>query len=876
LLERINVGGMAEVFRAKAYGVEGFERLVAVKRILPNIAADNEFVRMFVDEAKIAVQLNHANIAQVFDLGVVDGHYYIALEHVHGRDLRGVFDRCRALGQAMPVPIACYTIMRLCEGLDYAHNKRDQSGEPLDLVHRDVSPQNVLVSFEGEVKIIDFGVAKTTSKRSQTQAGILKGKFGYMSPEQVRGLPIDRRSDVFATGIVLYELLTGQRLFLGESDFSTLEKVRNVEILPPRTFNSRIPPELERIVLRALARETNARYQSAIELHDDLQAFVYGAGMACARRDLAAWMKQLFAQELAVEQAKLDAFRRLVPPAELVLQRHPTAAAGAGPGRTGSAPPRTAPAQIVDWEEEELLTTVYGGDEEELLAPADARQQPAQARRTVSGVPGQPPAAGLNSSHGGGSGGTESVLSFEPPAPAVPGWSSSRAEAIAIPREPVLPKSMATGSNQMRSPFRSGRPDPTMDVHEGDLRHGEVRDGYLRDGYSRDEHGHGGSVPGPVGAPGYYPGPGSAPGPGMLPPHPPPAGSPPMGQPAVYPRLGSPGVMPQYHPHAAVGAGRPRLVTYVLLIAIASLLLGTAVVAALFIGGQDGDLFGADLFDADREQLVVAAGEALDSDVLDRTGFDIVVEPKGVNVKLDGKLWGRAPLKFRNLTPGKHLLEIEAPPGFFNKTETIEVEAGKAQLLSFHLDPMDVIGSFVSEPAGAQVTLVSGPRRRSLGVAPTTAKLDPRRRYEVVFEMDGYTTVTRPVEITGSEVTVSATLVEVLRTSDPGRDRPVGEGRRRPRRAEIGAEEPRGPRAEAPARAAATGTLGISAKPPCRILIDGRDTGMTTPQRDIELPAGRHRVTLVNEDFGIRKSFPVLIEPDEATLVKRDWSAQIR
>ena len=314
LLERINVGGMAEVFRSKAFGVEGFERLVAVKRILPNIAEDKEFIRMFIEEAKLSVQLNHANIAQIFDLGVVDGAYYIALEHVHGRDLRGIFDRCRQLGEAMPVAQACFVAMKVCEGLDYAHNKRDQSGHELSLVHRDVSPQNILVSFEGEVKLIDFGIAKAAGTGAKTQNGILKGKFGYMSPEQVRGLTVDRRSDVFSCGIVLYELLTGERLFVGESDFSTLEKVRNVEILPPSTYNRKIPDELERIVLKALTKDVDDRYQYAIDLHDELQAFVYTAGEFYSRKELAAWMKKTFGKEIEEETAKLESYRQLKPP----------------------------------------------------------------------------------------------------------------------------------------------------------------------------------------------------------------------------------------------------------------------------------------------------------------------------------------------------------------------------------------------------------------------------------------------------------------------------------------------------------------------------------------------------------------------------------
>ncbi len=192
----------------------------------------------------------------------------------------------RNKGESLPIAMACYVTMQVCEGLDYAHNKRDAQGRELYLVHRDISPQNVLIGYEGEVKLIDFGIAKAAGKASKTQAGILKGKFGYMSPEQVRGLPIDKRSDIFAVGIVLYELLTGERLFIGESDFSTLEKVRNVEIQPPSSYNKKIPQELERVVLKALARDPDDRYANAIDLHDDLQSFLYSVGEFFSRKDL--------------------------------------------------------------------------------------------------------------------------------------------------------------------------------------------------------------------------------------------------------------------------------------------------------------------------------------------------------------------------------------------------------------------------------------------------------------------------------------------------------------------------------------------------------------------------------------------------------------
>jgi eukaryotic-like serine/threonine-protein kinase len=304
LLERINVGGMAEVFRAKAVGVEGFERVVAVKRILPSIAEDQDFITMFIDEAKIAVQLTHANIAQIFDLGRVDDSYFIALEYVHGKDLRAIFNRARSRAAPVPIQLACYAIMKVCEGLDYAHNKRDAAGDFLHLVHRDVSPQNILVSYEGEVKIIDFGIAKAAGKAGTTQAGILKGKFGYMSPEQAHGLEIDRQSDVFAVGICLYELLTGERAFLGDTDFATLENVRNVSITPPRVHNPAIPEPLESIVLKALSHDRQQRHATAQQLKQELFGFLRSSGVPFDRRELSAYMHREFADEFARDSAR--------------------------------------------------------------------------------------------------------------------------------------------------------------------------------------------------------------------------------------------------------------------------------------------------------------------------------------------------------------------------------------------------------------------------------------------------------------------------------------------------------------------------------------------------------------------------------------------
>ncbi len=336
LLDRINIGGMAEVWRGKTFGAGGFERLVAIKRILPNIAEDEEFISMFIDEAKITVQLTHANIAQIYELGHIQSSYFIAMEYIPGKDMRAIFDRCRKKGEPAPVPLTCYVVAKLCEGLDYAHRKKDGTGRDMTIVHRDVSPQNVLISYEGEVKVIDFGIAKAVGKATKTQAGILKGKFGYMSPEQIRGVPIDHRSDIFALGVCLYEMLTGERLFVGDSDFSVLEKVRKAEVLPPSTYNRRVPEALERIVLKALARDTEERYQWANEVADDLQRFLITSDSIFSRKDLAQYMKSTFAEEVEREKQRLQEYGDVKAPEGMAM--------GDGPIISAMAPQVSAPA----------------------------------------------------------------------------------------------------------------------------------------------------------------------------------------------------------------------------------------------------------------------------------------------------------------------------------------------------------------------------------------------------------------------------------------------------------------------------------------------------------------------------------------------------
>jgi serine/threonine protein kinase len=392
LLDRVNIGGMAEVWRGKVFGAGGFERLVAVKRILPNIAEDEEFISMFQDEAKISVQLTHANICQIYELNRIGPSLYIAMEYVPGKDLRSIFERARKKGEPPPVPLVCYVIGKLCEGLDYAHRKKDSYGRELNVVHRDVSPQNVLISFEGEVKVIDFGIAKATGKVTKTQAGILKGKFGYMSPEQIRGLPLDRRSDVFAIGVCLYELLTGERLFVGESDFQVLEKVRKAEVLPPSTYNRKIPEALERIVLKALSRDPEARFQYASELGDELQRFLITSDSIFSRKDLMQYMKSTFAEEVERERARVAEYADIKAPEAMVtgesgsmvpvvgrttgpiLTAVPTPPGGPSVVVRGTSLPRltAAPAQVQP-REDEGSTLLVDGNEVFGGAPATSR-----------------------------------------------------------------------------------------------------------------------------------------------------------------------------------------------------------------------------------------------------------------------------------------------------------------------------------------------------------------------------------------------------------------------------------------------------------------------------------------------------------------------
>ena len=309
LVERIAVGGMAEVFKGVTYSEEGFERQMAVKRVLPHIAEDKDFIEMFIDEAKLVSQLQHPNIPQVYHLGKYEDQYFISMEFISGQDVRSLFDRGAMQSIKLDLGVCAYIVMEVCEALDYAHRKTNDRQEPLSLIHRDVSPQNIIVSYDGTVKLIDFGIAKAVGQINQTQAGILKGKFSYMSPEQARGYSIDARSDLFGLGAVLYELITLERCFLGQTDFSTIERVRNTEYRLPRKIRREIPTQLEKIVRKSLAKDPNDRFQSAADFQEALRVFVRTHQLQRSREQVATYMSSIFAQEVKNEQARFENFR---------------------------------------------------------------------------------------------------------------------------------------------------------------------------------------------------------------------------------------------------------------------------------------------------------------------------------------------------------------------------------------------------------------------------------------------------------------------------------------------------------------------------------------------------------------------------------------
>lgn len=341
LLDHIAQGGMAEIYRARLAAADGAGRLIVIKKVIAGYGANKEFLQMFRSEIKVTMGFTHPNIVQLFDFGEEKDQPYIAMELVEGRNLRQFISKYQELKKPFPIELAVYIIEQAAGGLQYAHSFKDKiSGEPLNIVHRDISPQNILISYEGNVKVIDFGIAKATTNMESTRAGVIKGKPSYLSPEQISGAPLDGRSDLFALGAVLWEMLAGKKLFAGDNDLAVLKLIESCQtsVKPPSTVNPLVPKDLDYIVLQLLAKSREKRFQNAADLQRALHKFLYNYSQEFNPQDLSQTAKDLFKNEIVEDRKRIQ---RLAEKAETILatQRNEESS----PKASSPASPPTSP-----------------------------------------------------------------------------------------------------------------------------------------------------------------------------------------------------------------------------------------------------------------------------------------------------------------------------------------------------------------------------------------------------------------------------------------------------------------------------------------------------------------------------------------------------
>ncbi|NBD10601.1 MULTISPECIES: serine/threonine-protein kinase [Corallococcus] len=441
LLKKLATGGMAEVWLARQTGIEGFQKDVVVKRILPHLAEDREFVEMFKNEAMIAARFNHPNIAQVYEFGEANGTYYIAMEFIHGEDLGRVMRKASGMNQWIARPLAIRIVASACEGLYYAHSRADDAGRPLNVVHRDISPQNILISFDGSVKLVDFGIAKAADQASMTKSGAIKGKFAYMAPEQAGGKHLDRRADIFAIGLVLYEMLTGHRPLKKDSELATLQAAMECSIPSPSEVAD-VPRDMDHVVMRALAKSADDRYDNAREFQTALEELLVNERWLVTSGQISELMKTLFAERLE-EELRQGQFVPVGedsntapprPPPEMSWEAPPGESSqqrerSRGNTRTGSAPRRAtgiAPALVDDPNEYDAPSLT--GVESQPRRRSSA-SEPAVRRSTSSSNPGVTQVARTNSR----SDLRSQSLDDDVPAPPPPRRTMSRAVPVSEP-----------------------------------------------------------------------------------------------------------------------------------------------------------------------------------------------------------------------------------------------------------------------------------------------------------------------------------------------------------------------------------------------------------------------------------------------------------
>ncbi len=355
LVRKLAEGGMAEIFLAKLVGAEGFERNVVIKRMLQHLTQVSDFVKMFLDEARLAARLAHPNVVQIYDLGLADGCYYICMEYLAGEDFSAMLRTAARRREYVPLNVVARVVAEAAAGLHFAHDFHDEDGRPLGIVHRDVSPSNIFVTYVGQVKMLDFGIAKAEVRVTNTTAGVVKGKYMYMSPEQARGTGVDRRSDVFSLGVSLYEACTNTRPFAKENDLAVLNAVLKCEFVPPRRLRPDLPPDLEAIILKAMAADVKDRYQSAAEMAQDLETFIASSSSSTGGGQLSAYVQALVGQERVTSRMRIQTLAAM-------------AAQGVDvPGFSNPLSPKTQPSPLTPRPGEDSTRMV--GPPSQVLAP---------------------------------------------------------------------------------------------------------------------------------------------------------------------------------------------------------------------------------------------------------------------------------------------------------------------------------------------------------------------------------------------------------------------------------------------------------------------------------------------------------------------------
>ncbi|MCK6532906.1 MAG: protein kinase [Polyangiaceae bacterium] len=892
LIQRISVGGMAEIFLAR-HRSNGAR--VAVKRILPSVSEDEEFIELFHDEARIATLLEHPNIARTLDAGQVDGGHFLALEYVDGKPLRTLIDRAASRQSTLPVELAVFILTQVTAGLAYAHDRRDGQGRPLNIVHRDVSPQNILIAYDGRVKLIDFGIAKAAGKITRTQAGMIKGKVGYMAPEQVGGKEVDRRTDIFALGICLWEALTGKRLYDGPNEIVVMNKIRTHTVPAPTAENPRLPGAVDPIVLKALAKDPNQRYATASELVADLQAL---AGSFPAPGDagrLAQLMSQMFPSEAAQAASGPQEITGMSDKGGSDLDVFDGLAKKSGRGGPASTPapaPRSLPAPTPPPGHKKTLLGLPpptpAPQSGKNLPPPSLRGGPAPLPPPSRAGGGLPPPSLPPMSKPATLPSPGPLPPKPPPAAAAPvdmDWDDEDEKTAVFDKEPNELPSQAL--------LKSGPPTPGGGMPPS-----------MRVGAAAALMGSSGgtaappSFPTPT-APPSMPGP-SMPGPSM--PSMPGPGPGPMSAPMPIAPPQPPPVVPAAYPAPAPSGGAGRMI----LLAVAGLLVvslvaamvvffiprkGTLVVTVAGPGNKSVDAVQVfvdgnkrcdtspcrvtELATGTHMVKVTAAGfqptaeqgvkvETGEDAVLnvtlsrasDGTGVKVSADTAGaVKLFVDGKEIGPLPQELRDMTAGEHVIKI-AGERYEAWEKRIVIEEGQVQSIDPKLKVVKGLATIKGGTGadGAKVLLVSGSERRPIPKLPIKIDITTDKPWSIVATKAGFEDFKKDISFQDGKAEETFTVDLYEKGKAPKPEAPVATGGQTPtggtEKPEVGKPPVGG--TEKPVAAAGTGTLNINSIPVSNVILDGKPMG-STPKVGLSVPAGNHTVVFVHAEHG-RKS----------------------